>query len=183
MSSFKPIKPEILIPEVKIQNRVRELAREIEADFGGVEGGAEIVAICTLKGSFIFFADLIRNLHVPVTCEFLGVSSYGDETVSSGEVKITLDLNAPLEGKNVLIVEDIVDSGLTAQFMRESLGARKPKSLKFCTLLLKPDSLKTDVQIDYTGFEIGNEFVVGYGLDYAQHYRGLPFIGFVKNEH
>jgi hypoxanthine phosphoribosyltransferase len=118
-----------------------------------------------------------------VTCEFLGVSSYGNKTVSSGEVKVTLDINEPLEGKHVIIFEDIVDSGLTISYIMEMLRARKPATLKCCSLLLKPDSLKTPVNVDYIGFKIGNEFVVGYGLDYAGKFRGLPYIGYIEHEH
>ena len=178
MSESKPA-PKVLIPEVKIQSRVRELAAEISAEYGE----QEITAICILKGSFIFFSDVIRHLESPLTCEFLGLSSYGNEQVSSGEVKVTLDLNEPLEGKHVIVFEDIVDSGLTLAYILKSLGARRPASLRTCALLVKPHSLKTQVQIDYTGFEIGDEFVVGYGLDYAGKYRGLPYIGYFENEH
>ncbi|MCC7441243.1 MAG: hypoxanthine phosphoribosyltransferase [Bdellovibrionales bacterium] len=171
--------PKILIPEVRIQARVRELAAEISSDFAD----QELVAICILKGSFIFFSDMIRNIEVPLSCEFLGLSSYGNETVSSGEVKVTLDINEPLEGKNVIVFEDIVDSGLTLNYIMRSIGARGPKTLRTCSLLVKPKSLKAPVQIDYSGFEIGDEFVVGYGLDYQGKFRGLPYIGYFENEH
>jgi len=171
--------PKILIPEVRIQARVKELAAEINSEFQD----QEITAICILKGSFIFFADIIREIDAPISCEFLGLSSYGSETVSSGEVKVTLDLNEPLEGKNVIVFEDIVDSGLTLNYILKSLGARGPKTLRTCALLVKPKSLKAPVQIDYTGFEIGDEFVVGYGLDHAGKHRGLPYIGYFENEH
>ncbi len=139
--------------------------------------------ICVLRGSFIFFTDLIRQIDLPVTCEFLGVSSYGNKMVSSGEVKLTLDINDPLEGRHVIVVEDIVDSGLTLHYIMSLLRARKPATLKSCSLLLKPESLKLDIDVDYIGFRIGNEFVVGYGLDYAGKYRGLPYIGFLEHEH
>jgi hypoxanthine phosphoribosyltransferase len=171
--------PRILIPEVKIQSRLDELAQQINRDYQG----KEITAVCILKGSFIFFSDLIRRLEVPLSCEFLGVSSYGNGKVSSGEVKITLDINEPLEGKHVLVFEDIVDSGLTLSYILTLLGTRKPASLKCASLLVKPDAMKIPVPVDYTGFEIGNEFVVGYGLDYAQGYRGLPYIGYLQQEH
>lgn len=173
------LKPKVLIPEVKLQARVKEMAAQINADYQG----KEIAAICVLKGSFIFFADMIRHLTVPVTCEFLGLSSYGNDTQSSGEVKVTLDINEPLEGKDVIIFEDIVDSGLSLKYLLTSLTARRPASLRSCALLMKPDSLRTAVEVDYVGFNIGDEFVVGYGLDYAQKLRGLPFIGYIENEH
>jgi len=171
--------PRVLIPEVKIQNRVRELAQQISQDYGD----EEVTAICILKGSFIFFSDVIRHLDLPLTCEFLGLSSYGNETVSSGEVKVTLDLTAPLEGKNVIVFEDIVDSGLTLQYILRNLQSRAPESLRVCSLLVKPKSLKAPIEVDYVGFDIGNEFVVGYGLDYAGQYRELPYVGFLENEH
>jgi hypoxanthine phosphoribosyltransferase len=173
----RKLKP--LIPEVKLQARVAELAHEIRHDYAG----KEVVAICVLKGSFIFFSDLIRNLDLPLVCEFLGVSSYGNKMVSSGEVKVTLDLNEPIEGKHVIVVEDIVDSGLTLSFIMNMLRARKPASVKSCALLFKPESLKIDIDIDYVGFKIGKEFVVGYGVDLAGKYRGLPYIGYVEHGH
>lgn len=172
-------KPKVLIPEVKIQTRIAELAQEISSDFQG----RELTAICILKGSFIFFSDLIRRLDMPMTCEFIGVSSYGNKMVSSGEVKMTLDLNDPIENKHVLIVEDIVDSGLTLNYITNLLQARRPATLKTCSLLLKPSSLKVDVNVDYVGFKIGPEFVVGYGVDLAGKYRGLPYIGYVEHGH
>ena len=173
----RKLKP--LITEAKLQARIVELAEEIRQDYAG----KEVVAICVLKGSFIFFADLIRNLDLPLVCEFLGVSSYGNKMVSSGEVKVTLDLNEPIEGKHVIVIEDIVDSGLTLSFIMNMLRARKPASLKSCSLLFKPESLKTEIDIDYVGFKIGSEFVVGYGVDLAGKYRGLPYIGYVEHGH
>src|ERR1700756_4322858 len=143
------IKPKILIPEVKIQQRLTEIAEEIRHDFRD----KEIVAICILKGSFVFFSDLIRKIDLPMTCEFLGVSSYGNKMVSSGEVKVTLDINEPLENKHVIVFEDIVDSGLTLSYIMGALRARKPASLKSCALLFKPESLKTEVTVDYLGFK------------------------------
>ena len=145
--------------------------------------GREIVAICVLKGSFIFFSDLIRKIDTPMTCEFLGVSSYGNKMVSSGEVKVTLDINEPLEGKHVLVIDDIVDSGLTISYILSQLKDRKPASIKTCSLMFKPDSLKVPVEIDYVGFKIGSEFVVGYGIDFAGQYRGLPYIGYIEHGH
>ena len=174
-----PKQVKILIPEVKLQARVAELAQEISHDYRG----REIIAICVLKGSFIFFSDVIRQLDFPLSCEFLGVSSYGNKMVSSGEVKVTLDLNDPIENKHVIVFEDIVDSGLTLSYILNMLRARRPASLKSCSLLMKPDCLKTDVDVDYLGFKIGKEFVVGYGIDWAGKHRGLPYIGYVEHGH
>ena len=171
--------PKILIPEVRLQARLTELAQEISNDYRD----KDITAVCVLKGSFIFFSDLIRKLDLKLTCEFLGVSSYGNKMVSSGEVKVTLDLNEPLENKHVLVIEDIVDSGLTLSYIMNTLKARKPASIKSCALLFKPESLKTEIDVDYVGFKVGREFVVGYGVDYAGKYRGLPYIGYIEHEH
>ena len=179
MTHKAPQEPKVLIPEVKLQQRVRELANEINHDYQG----EEITAICILKGSFVFFSDLIRHLEIPMTCEFLGLSSYGNQKVSSGEVKVTLDLNEPLENKHVVVFEDIVDTGLTLQYILSSMAARRPASLKTCSLLLKPSKLLAPVTIDYVGFKIEDEFVVGYGIDYAEKFRGLPYVGYIENEH
>ncbi len=169
----------ILIPEVKLQARISELAQEINHDYHD----KEITAICVLKGSFIFFADMIRRIDLPITCEFLGVSSYGNKMTSSGEVKLTLDIHEPLEKKNVILFEDIVDTGLTLSYMMNLLKARKPASIKSCALLMKPECLKTEIDVNYLGFKIGKEFVVGYGIDYAGKYRGLPYIGYLEHDH
>lgn len=171
--------PKVLIPEVKIQTRLAELASELNHDYRG----KEIVAICILKGSFVFFSDLIRKLDIPMTCEFLGVSSYGNKMVSSGEVKVTLDINDPLENKHVVVFDDVVDTGLTVSYIMNMLRTRNPASLKSCCLLMKPECLKTNPQIDYVGFKIGKEFVVGYGVDFAGQYRGLPYIGYIEHGH
>jgi len=165
----------VLISKEQISNRIQELATHISADYAG----KEITVICILKGSFVFVADLIREIKVPVSCEFMSVSSYGDAKTSSGEVKMNLDLSLPLDGKHILIMEDIVDSGLTLEFIKDLLSVRNPASIRCCSLLQKPDALKVDIEVDYHGFKIGNEFVVGYGLDYAQRYRELPYIGVV----
>lgn len=173
------IAPKILIPEVKIQARLEEMAQEIMNDYIG----REITAICVLKGSFIFYSDILRKIDLPTNCEFLGVSSYGDKKVSSGEVKVTLDINEPLEGKHVIIFEDIVDSGLTLSYLVNSIRSRRPASLRVCALLMKPDKMRIDVPVDYVGFKIGNEFVVGYGMDDAGKHRGLPYIGYIEHGH
>lgn len=172
-----PLKLSKMISEEQIRARVKELGEQIKKDFKG----EDIVAICTLKGSYMFFADLIREIDCNVVCEFFGVSSYHGETKSSGEVKVTLDITNPLEGKNVLLVEDIVDSGLTMQYLRTCLMARKPKALKTVSLLVKPKAVKSDVVLDYSGFTIENEFVVGYGLDYQELYRNIPYIAKADN--
>lgn len=171
--------PKVLIPEIRLQTRIKELAQQINQDYQG----RELTVICTLKGSFIFFADLIRHLELPITCEFLGLTSYGNQKVSSGEVKVTLDINEPLRDKDVLVIEDIVDTGLTLKYILNFLAARNPASVKVCALLLKPECLKIPVDVDYVGFKIGSEFVIGYGVDYAERYRELPYIGFLENEH
>ncbi|MEW6057699.1 MAG: hypoxanthine phosphoribosyltransferase [Bdellovibrionota bacterium] len=171
--------PRVLIPESKIKQRIQDMATEIAFDFRG----KELTAICVLKGSFIFFADLIRQIDLPMSCEFMGVSSYGSKTTSSGEVKLTLDMTEPLNGKHVVIIEDIVDTGLTMQYLVNTLKARKPASLRIASLLVKPECLKCDVEIDYVGFKIAKEFVVGYGLDHGGKYRQLPYIGVIENDH
>ncbi len=176
-SAVKFSEPPVFLSEETIQSRVRELASEIRQAYGD----QEITVICTLKGSVIFFADLIRNLKMDVTCEFLGVSSYGNHTESTGEVKVTLDLHQPLNGKHVLIVEDIVDTGLTLSYMLDYLNAKKPASIRTAALLFKPEALRVkDLRIDHVGFKIPKKFVVGYGLDYAEKYRALPYIGVLE---
>lgn len=177
MSNEITLKP--LLTQQKIQNRIEEIAAEMNHDYAG----KEVTLICVLKGSFVFCSDLMRHLTMPLTCEFLGLSSYGNKMSSSGEVKVTLDVTEPLAGRHIVVVEDIVDTGLTLQFIRSMLRARQPASLKICSLLLKPESVKGDVPIDYLGFKIGNEFVVGYGIDYAGKYRGLPYLAYVESGH
>ena len=138
--------------------------------------------IPVLRGSFVFMADLIRKIEVPCTVDFMSVSSYGSGTTSSGQVQITKDLSDDIEGKDIIVVEDILDSGNTLSYLLQLLQARKPASMKLCTLLDKPDRRVKEVHVDYTGFTIPDEFVVGYGLDYAEHYRNLPYIGILKPE-
>lgn len=180
MSPINPLNspPKVLLSEVKIRQRIQEMAAQIAHDYKG----KEVVAVCILKGSFIFFADLIRSIDLPMNCEFMGVSSYGAGTTSSGEVKITLDLTEPVAGKHLLLIEDIVDSGLTMRYLLNNLSARKPASVKVAALLMKPDSLQAPIEVDYVGFKIGSEFVIGYGLDYAGRYRQLPYIGVLDHE-
>ncbi|MCO5144522.1 MAG: hypoxanthine phosphoribosyltransferase [Oligoflexia bacterium] len=171
MTSINNIK--VLISEEKIQARVKELGQEITKKYEG----KELTLICVLKGSFLFYADLVRAIRLPVRCEFISVSSYGAEKTSSGEVKLALDISTPLDGRDLMIIEDIVDTGLTLKYIRELLSVRNPASIACCALLEKPEARKVEVPVEYRGFTIGNEFVVGYGLDYDQRYRELPFIG------
>ncbi len=162
--------------EEQVNERVCEIAAQIDKDFGG----EEVHLICILKGSIFFTAELAKRINSSVTLDFMSVSSYGDGTESSGRVRIVKDLDESIDGKNVIVVEDIIDSGRTLSFLMDMLSARNPKSLKLCTLLNKPDRRVTDVKVDYIGFDIPDEFVVGYGMDYAQRYRTLPFIGVVE---
>ena len=166
----------VLLSEEEVDSRIREIAAKISRDYAG----KEIHLICVLKGGVLFTCELAKRITVPVTLDFMSVSSYGDDTKSSGVVKIVKDLDQPLEGKNVLIVEDIIDSGRTLSYLIDILGKRKPESIHLCTLLDKPERRVRDVKVDYSCFNIPDEFVVGYGLDYAQKYRNLPFIGVVE---
>ena len=166
-----------LIKEDEIADKVRELGLILTKKFGETP----LVAICVLKGSIVFYSDLIRSLNTDVVCEFFGVSSYQNSIKSSGEVKLTLDLSASIEGKNVLLIEDIVDTGLTMNYLVNTLEARKPKSITTIALLHKPAAKTVECQLDHVGFEIPNDFVVGYGLDYQGFYRNLPFIAQIQN--
>ncbi len=168
--------PEALISEEEISLRIAALGSAITKDFEG----ESLVVICVLKGAFIFCSDLIKKINRPLTLEFISLSSYGDSTHSSGNVRLDMDITANIEGKNVLIVEDIVDSGLTIKTLIEMLSVRKPKTVKLASLLFKPSKLQHKVQIDYLGFEIEDKFVIGYGLDYAGRYRELPYIGILN---
>ena len=161
----------------EIANRVRELGARIERDYQG----KELVLLGVLKGSYIFISDLARAIDLPLSVDFIGLSSYGEATESSGVVKITSDLAQPIEGKHVLIVEDIVDTGLTMRYLLDNLATRRPASVKLCTLLHKPSRARTRIPIDYLGFQIEDRFVVGYGLDHGDKYRNVPFIGVLKN--
>ena len=168
----------VLLSEEQIQNRVRELAERISEDYKD----KQLLLVGILKGSMPFMADLMRYLTINAKIDFMSVSSYGDGTVSSGQVRIILDLNKPVENYDLLIVEDILDSGATLAYIREWLSIRKPRSFKIATLLDKPARRKADITADYSGFEIPDGFVVGYGLDYAEDYRNLPYIGILKPE-
>lgn len=165
--------PETLISEEEIAQRIGALGKAITHDFEG----QDIIVICVLKGAFMFCSDLIKRINLPLKLEFISLSSYGDNTHSSGSVRLEMDITANIEGKNVLIVEDIVDSGLTIKTLMEIMAVRKPKAVKLASLLFKPSKLKHKVDIDYLGFEIEDKFVIGYGLDYAGRYRELPYIG------
>src|SRR5262245_50322092 len=167
-----------LISEERIRARVGELGRTITEDFRAE--GADLVLVGVLKGSVLFLADLCRQIALPCQLDLIGIASYGDETKSSGVVQITSDLSRPIEGKHVIIVEDIVDTGLTMSYLLDNLRTRQPKSVKLCSLLHKPDRTVVKVGIDYLGFTIPDQFVVGYGLDFGQKYRNLPFIGVVE---
>ncbi|NPV69468.1 MAG: hypoxanthine phosphoribosyltransferase [Firmicutes bacterium] len=169
---------EILFDSDAIQRRVAEMARRISEDYAG----KPVIAVGILKGAFIFLSDLARSLRCLASFDFMGVSSYGASTSSSGVVRITKDLEESIEGRHVLIVEDVVDTGLTLRYLCEALKARKPASLKVCCLLDKPSRRKVPVTLDYVGFEIPDAFVVGYGLDYNEKYRQLPFICVLKPE-
>lgn len=169
-----------LISADAIAARVAELGAQITADYAGPIASAEVVVIGVLKGSVLFLADLVRHIALPVHLEFIGISSYGDATTSSGVVRITQDLSRSIEGKHVIVVEDIVDTGHTVHYLLENLATRRPASIKLCSLLHKPERSEREVTIDYLGFTIPNKFVVGYGLDVSQQYRNLPFIGFVQ---
>jgi hypoxanthine phosphoribosyltransferase len=163
---------QILVTEEELQRRVRELGAAISRDYED----NNVLLLGILKGAVFFLSDLARELTVENEIEFMAVASYGSATTSSGVVQILKDLDHPIEGRDVLIVEDIVDSGLTLRYLLSSLGGRHPRSLEVCALLVKPEARVVDVPIRYTGFEIPNEFVIGYGLDYAQRYRSLPYV-------
>ena len=168
---------EVLFTAEQIAARVREMGKQIERDYDA----RDLVLLGVLKGSFLFISDLARAIDLPLSVDFIGLSSYGEATESSGVVKITSDLSKPIEKKHVLIVEDIVDTGLTMRYLLDNLATRHPASVKLCTLLHKPSRARTRIPIDYLGFQIEDRFVVGYGLDAAEKYRNVPFIGVKKN--
>ena len=169
---------DVLIPHAQIQARVAELGAQISADYSG----KDLTVIGILKGSVLFMADLIRAISMPLAIDFMAVTSYGASTTSSGNVRILKDLDSSITGRHLLIVEDIIDSGLTMQYLLNNLASRGAASLRVCTLLDKPERRLTDVRADYTGFAVPNEFLVGYGLDYNQMYRNLPDIGVLHPE-
>ena len=168
---------EVLVSEQEIAAKVAELAGKVDADYAG----RELLLVGVLKGAVMVMADLARALTVPTTMEFMAVSSYGSATSSSGVVRILKDLDRSIEGKDVLVVEDIIDSGLTLSWLLRNLGSRNPASVQVLALLRKPEALKVDIEVRYVGFDIPSEFVVGYGLDYAERYRGLPYVGMLTD--
>ena len=167
----------VLKSSTEIQARIADLGREISADYGN----EELIVVGVLKGAFMFMSDLVRHLNLPVSCDFIRASSYGDRRATSGVVKLELDVSQPVTGKHVLLVEDIVDTGLTLTYLRENFSTRHPKSLRVCTFLHKPE-MSPETHLDYVGFKIPNEFVVGYGLDLAGRYRNLPFLAALHPE-
>jgi hypoxanthine phosphoribosyltransferase len=167
-----PVIDEILVQADDLKRRVRELGEQISLDYEG----RDLLLVCVLKGAVFFLADLMRTITIPCEVDFMAVSSYGSATDSSGVVRILKDLDRPIEEVDVLIVEDIVDSGLTLQYLLRNLGARAPRSLEVCALLTKPDRRKVDLEPRYVGFEIPDRFAIGYGLDHAERYRNLPYV-------
>ena len=167
---------DILITEENIKKRVSELGKKISIDYKG----KEIVAIGILKGAWVFMADLVREIEIPVMCDFIGVSSYGDAAVSSERVKLISDIRIPIDGRDVLLIDDIIDTGFSIKFVKDYIESKNPAGIKMCVLLDKPSRRKEDIHVDYTGFTIPDRFVVGYGLDYAEKYRNLPYIAAVK---
>ena len=168
--------PEVLISEEDISARVAELGGSIAADY---EGRSPLLA-CILRGAVVFHADLIRQVSLPLTIDFISVSSYGSATKSSGEVRFIKDLESSIQGEDIILVEDIVDTGLTVTYLLEHLRARQPRSLRLCSLLSKPSRRKVEIDVDYLGFEIEDRFAVGYGLDLDQQYRNLPYVGVLE---
>lgn len=178
MSIFDNDIQEVLFSEEQLKNRVREIAQQITADYQG----KEIMLISVLRGSFVFMADLCRAIDLPCTLDFMAVSSYGKGTKSSGQVQITKDLSEDISDRHIIVVEDILDSGNTLSYLLKLLENRHPASIRLCTLLDKPERRTKPVQVHYSGFTIPDAFVVGYGLDYAEKYRNLPYIGILKPE-
>ncbi len=168
----------VMITEEKLTRRIQQLAQQISEDYAG----KQVMLLCILKGSVFFTCELARHMTIPVTMDFMSVSSYGDGTSSSGVVRLVKDLDESIEGKDVIVIEDIIDSGRTLSYLMENLSSRRPRSISLCTLLDKPQRRTCEVKVDYVGFEIPDEFVVGFGLDYAQRYRNLPFIGILSFE-
>lgn len=169
---------EILLDEKKIREKIKELGKNISMDYEG----KDLVLIGVLKGSVMFMSDLLKEITIPCSMDFMAVSSYGNSTTSSGVVRILKDLDFEIEGKDVLVVEDIIDSGITLKYLMEYLKGRKASSLEIVCLLDKPERRKVDIEVKYIGFSVPDEFLVGYGLDYAEKYRNLPYIGILKEE-
>ena len=172
-----PVIGEILVQPDDLKQKVRDLGKQISIDYAG----RDLVMICVLKGAVFFLADLMRAVDIPCEVDFMAVSSYGSATDSSGVVRILKDLDRPIAGRDVLIVEDIVDSGLTLQYLMRNLGARNPASLDVCALLTKPDRRKVELPIRFVGFEIPDRFAIGYGLDFAERYRNLPYVAALED--
>jgi hypoxanthine phosphoribosyltransferase len=168
----------VLLTEEQVQDKVRDLAAQISKDYAG----RDVLLVGVLKGAFILMADLARCLTVPLEFDFMAVSSYGSATQTSGVVRILKDLDREIQGRDVLIVEDIIDSGLTLNYLLKNLRSRRPATLEVCALLYKPEQFKADIEVKYAGFDIPSVFVVGYGLDYAERYRNLPFVATLKPE-
>ena len=166
----------VLIDEEKLEKRVQEIATQIEEEYKG----KELTLICILKGSIFFTVDLAKKINGDVRLEFIRVSSYNEGTESSGEIKMKLDLKDSIQGKDVIVIEDIIDTGRTLSYLIEYLKMKKPNSVKLCALLDKPDRRVVDVKVDYTGFQIPDKFVIGYGLDYDEKYRNLPYVGYIE---
>lgn len=167
-----------LLTQEQIQNRIEELAAEINRDYVD----KDLIIVGVLKGVFPFFADLVRRIELSCRCDFLGLSSYGSRTETSGVVRVTSDLTQPVGNKDVLVVEDIVDSGLTMKYLLDNMATRQPRSVKICTLLHKPENERVSIPLDYVGFVVENHFVIGYGLDYAERFRNLPYIGYFAGD-
>lgn len=178
MSGLDDDVAEVLLTEERIRQRARELGQQISADYKG----QDLLLVCVLKGAITFLADLMREITIPHAIDFMAISSYGASTESSGVVRILKDLDTNIEGRNVLIVEDIIDTGRTLSYITRNLRTRRPKSLRICTLLSKPSRREIEIPLHYVGFEIPNKFVIGYGLDFAEIYRSLPYIGVLKQE-
>lgn len=176
MSALHPDVAEILLDEEKIAEIVKNMGRQISEDYKG----KNLLLVSVLKGSLVFMADLMRQIKVPCAIDFLSVSSYGSGTSTSGEVRILKDLDASLDGKDVLVVEDILDSGVTLSYLLNNLTARNPASIRLCTFLDKPERRRVNIKADYVGASVPDKFIVGYGLDYAERYRNLPYVGVLK---
>jgi hypoxanthine phosphoribosyltransferase len=170
----------VVVSTTDIREKIAELARKVEADYADVAATEPLLLVGVLKGAFVFMADFARELQHPAEVEFMAVSSYGSSTTSSGVVRILKDLDRDIAGRHVLVVEDIIDSGLTLSWLLRNLASRNPASVQVIALLRKPEAVKVPVDVPYVGFDIPNEFVVGYGLDYGEQYRGLPFVGVLK---